>query len=260
MLSRIAALVLRSAPLLERDRLISLFTPEYGVVRARATSALELRSRLAPRLVPPSLVDVSLVFPRSGFPIISSAETLNRHLHWQSSAKLVLTTWIFLSVLSEIRAPSEVCTQFFRMVVNLLKSHPKDKVEQALAIFLLRTMRILGVIGLTETCSICGKVLFRGTTIATPDFQSIFCLTCFNRKYGGKDVSFVRFTGEALGKLLRASKLQLLAYHNLSLEKKDFSILLSLFSGRVSDMLPVTVGALNEICHYLGFECLQPEK
>jgi len=249
--NRLEALIVSARPYRENDKLVALFAPYKGLTLARSTAGMELKSRLGMRLFPLSLGSFTLVRTGGSFPVLSGADIVAVFRHWVSPAPRLLSASVVLAVLSEIVGPPETSYEFFRMAVNLLRSDPRTYPQRALAVFLLRTMQILGVVSSTERCSICGKVLGSGSVLAPRNLSSFFCVRCFNKTYGEKEVSAVKFPASDLNYLLSVLKIPILNYHRATLTLKQLCLLIELFKARVSDMLPRTVALLNEVQGYL---------
>ncbi len=251
---RVSALVLRSAPLYENDRLVTLFNPKIGVVNARAKSAMEIKSRLAPRLMPLNYVYTSLVYTRSLYPIVSSAEPISSFHHWQKSWLRILISSCFLSLLIELSGPQEVTSQFFRLSINLLQSEPGEKPRKALAVFLVKAMRILGVLENQSRCGICNMPISKGAVISTPSLTLFFCVNCFNKEYSQRSVSFYKIPSNSLNKIIALHQLPLLEYQKISLSGFELGLLLLIFTNRVIDMFPKTIRLISQLYTYVGAE------
>lgn len=250
-IKKLEALIVSVQPYRENDKLVALFSPPMGMTFAKATSAMELKSHLGMRLLPLSLGSFTLVRTGGSFPILSGVDIVAVFRQWKTPGTRVLTASVILTVLSEIVATQETSYEFYRMSVNLLRSNPKTYPEKALAIFLLRSMHILGVISPAETCFACRKILSSGSVLAPMNLTSFFCVRCFNKIYGTKEVSAVKFSASDLNYLLSLLKIPILNYHSANLTLKQLSLLIELFKARASDMLPRTSALLNEVQAYL---------
>ncbi len=229
------------------------------MVYAKATSALEMKSRLAPRLVPIKLVNVNLVRTRSSLPIIGSVEVARSYSHWERGSSRLLIASFFLSVLVEFVGPAELSAQFFRMTVNLLNTEPNDRAIDALAMFLSRTMRVLGLMGAVENCAICGIPLVKGYVLSPGSLSSFFCVRCFNKGFGGRAVEIVKMRASTLNKVFQISRIPLLEYHRLKLKPDELGLLIGLFCARVGEFLPKSSRALTEFLPHLGVALPKPE-
>jgi|GEM_PF-2511609 len=258
-LQRVQALVLRVEPLGERDRLVKLFSAQRGSIAARATSALELNSRLAPRLMPPHLGSFMLVSGRSGLPIVAGAEIASRFSHWRSSGDRVVLCSLLLAVLDDLRAPPETNAQFWQLAVNLLRNQPVDRsLVSLLALFLHRSLELLGLAG-DARCALCDRLLAppqysvrsRTYALAAADFSTFICRRCFNRKYGSQQVDATKVQVSDLALLARLRRCPLLDYPKLALRPRQAAFVLELFRRRAQDMLPETVAMLAGVAAHL---------
>lgn len=266
-LERLRALVLRVRPLGERDRLVTLFNVERGAISARATSALELRSRLAVRLMPIHLGTFSLVPTRRGLPIIAGAEIAQRFPRWRHTGRRMVLASLFLATLDELQAPPETNAQFWQLALNLLRTDPPERaLPSLLALFLHRCLELLGLDG-DARCSLCDRLLAppqysprsRTFALASNDLCTFFCRRCFNRRYGGQQVEAVKVRVSDLALLRRLRRCPLLEHEALSLRPRDVAFVAEVFRQRAGDMLPGTVGALQGAMAQLGIpELLLP--
>ncbi len=248
---RASALVISAKPYYEKDKLVTLFSASRGKILAIAKSALTLKSHLSPRLMPLTLASVTLIYARAKFPIIGGAEVMSRLRQWMLSSKRLLISSIMLSALLEVMGPREILHQFFRMVVNLLKTDPAESEEGALAMFLTRAMQILGVSGRYEACSLCAKRLNKGLVVASTDFSTLFCVPCFNRTYKGKAVYFYKFKASDVSALMRVRSIRLLSYADFKLSPHQLGLLISLFVSRTQEALPVTASNVMKYAELL---------
>jgi len=259
-LERVRALVVRARPLGERDRLVRLFAERRGSFAARATSAMELKSRLAPRLMPLHLGTFSLVSTRGGLPIIAGAEIAFRFAHWRRSGRRIVLASLFLATLDELQAPPEANAQFWQLVLNLLRTDPPERaLPSLLALFLHRCLELLGLNG-DARCSLCDRVLAppqysarsRTFALASADLSTFFCRRCFNRKYGGQQVEVVKVGVSDLALLRRLRRCPLLDFARLSLRPRQVAFIVGLFRQRAQDMLPGTVDLLASVAAPMG--------
>jgi len=259
-IERVQALVLRVRPLGERDRLATLFSIERGPFPARATSALELKSRLAARLMPLHLGRFSLVRGTRGLPIVTGAEITRRFAHWRTSAKHLLVSAFLLAILADLNAPPGMNAQFWQLVVNLLCSKPAEReLHSLLAICLQRSLELLGLNG-DVRCAVCDRSLApprysarsRTFALASDDYTTFFCRRCFNRQYGDRQVEVTKARIGDLAVLPMLRRCPLLDYPKLAFQPRQVAFVVRLFNLRAQDMMPNAVAALQGIAGRLG--------
>ncbi|MGP9693125.1 DNA repair protein RecO [Brachybacterium sp. AOP25-B2-12] len=153
------AIVLRTHPLGEADRIITLLTRRHGKVRAVAKGVRRTGSRFGARLEPFGLVDVQLHTGRSlhtvtqvvGIEAFATGISADYSRYTAASAMLETTD----RLTDDVVDPS---ARQFLLLVGALRTAAEGRVpaDQVLDAFLLRTLAYAGWAPDLSTCALCG--------------------------------------------------------------------------------------------------------
>ncbi|MDY6782419.1 MAG: DNA repair protein RecO [Cyanobacteriota bacterium] len=179
---------LKSIPLGETDRLVTILTSEYGIVRAVAPGARKQKSKLRGRIEPFVINDLLLVEGRSLDKIIQ-AETLESYPGLSKElGKLAAGQYLAELVLSLglSEQPQEALYELFNEHLRRIEHLPKVESESVAAANLLAriahgTFHLLASGGFApqvQSCCITGRSL-------SPDLQDVHWRVQFNVEAGG---------------------------------------------------------------------------
>jgi len=240
------ALLVRSTPWGERDRLVVVFGERAGRTLAKAVSALEVGSRMAPLLVPPALGEFTLAAGRSGIPVLAGVELEERFPRWRRSAGTLEAAGILLSVLDGMEAPEEQNRTMFTLALEVLRAGPGDEPLATVSVFLAGALELLGLSSAEDTCSICAKKLGGGAAAAAADLSAFYCADCFNREYGRSHVDALTISAERLRQLSRLRQTPPAKAGQAGFSEADIAFVLNLAMHRMGDMLPQASAALRK--------------
>jgi DNA repair protein RecO (recombination protein O) len=202
------AIVLRSYPLGEADRLVSFLSRSLGRLRGVARGARRPKSRFGSALEPLSHIRVWF-FERETRELvrINQCELLESFLEVQrdyaAGLGLALISEVAEAVLPE-REPAEANFRLVLLAARVIRQ--TNKVELALAYFGLWTLRLGGWLPSLERCGFCGRELGAGPVFSVMGPPGLACPDC--RRAGMR-----AFSSEALGlaRCMLAERLERLA-------------------------------------------------
>lgn len=153
------AIVLRTHPLGEADRIITLLTRRHGKVRAVAKGVRRTGSRFGARLEPFGLIDVQLHTGRTLHTVTqvvtieTFAEGISSDYARYTAASAMLETTDRLT--DEVVDPN---AQQFLLLVGALRTAAAGRIPPSLVLdaFLLRTLAHAGWAPDLRTCALCG--------------------------------------------------------------------------------------------------------
>ncbi|SNC72404.1 DNA replication and repair protein RecO [Kytococcus aerolatus] len=157
-LYRDAAVVLRTHPLGEADRIITLLGHQRGKVRAVAKGVRRTKSRFGARLEPAMVVDVQCYEGRS-LDTITQAESL---ASYGEPIARDYSRWVCAQVMCEtaesLLDEGEANPAQFRLLVGALSAlaQPVWPADLLLAGYLSRALSIAGWPLVTSECAVCG--------------------------------------------------------------------------------------------------------
>ncbi len=158
------AIVLRSFPLGESDRLVSFLSRTYGRMRGGASGARRTKSRFGSTLEPLSYIRIWF-YERETRELVRINQTeliesfLDAHRDYATGVALAVISDVCEAVLGE----REVTEQNFRLILASARAiRAGTELPLALAYFSLWTVRLGGWLPLLDRCARCGAELKSG--------------------------------------------------------------------------------------------------
>jgi DNA repair protein RecO (recombination protein O) len=193
------SLVLKSYNLAEADRIVLLFTREFGLIRGVAKGAKRLKSRFGSTLEPFSTVNLTY-FAKEDRELVSIQQIeLVRSAFEQAASPLYLQTFSYIAdLLSSFVPPNDPNETLYRMVKAcvIAPAHSPEELAAMRAYFELWLLRLAGFLPNWDVCDIC-KRPFEPDQIS--DIQADFSLFCHecrksrsNHSFSGLDRQVVR--------------------------------------------------------------------
>ena len=174
------AIVLRTYPLGEGDRLVSFLDRQPGRIRGVARGARLPKSRFGSTLEMLAYIRI-WYFERETRELVrlNQCELIESFMDVQqdysSATGLALVSEITDSVLGE-REAAEAQFRLILLTARAIRVHGPSQV--ILAYFCLWTARLGGWLGALDRCSRCGKVMSLETTFHSHGFAELYCTGC----------------------------------------------------------------------------------
>ena len=154
------AIVLRSIRYGEADRILHLYTPEYGRLGAIAKGARRARSRFGARLEPFFQIGVVLHEGRGDLYTVTAVDTIDARAGLRESAEALDSAARACDAVSRLFETDEPHPEVFALLANeltLLASGPAAaRAENALA-FRLKLLLAAGIVPQLGSCVSCGE-------------------------------------------------------------------------------------------------------
>jgi DNA repair protein RecO (recombination protein O) len=158
-LYRDAAVVLRTHPLGEADRIVTLLTREHGKVRAVAKGVRRTSSRLGARVEPFMCVDVQLSTGRT-FDVVNQVELAGAYGRVIGSDYALFTAGTVMLETAErlVEAEQEPALQQYRLLVGAVRALAERAHAPGLLLdsYLLRALAVAGWAPSFTECARCG--------------------------------------------------------------------------------------------------------
>ncbi len=157
MLIEVKGLVIRTTDIKESDRLITIFTEEFGELTALAKGARSLKSRKMAATMQ-FCYSSFILFKNSDKYQVREAELIESFFEIRNSIEGLALAGYIAEVLDDV-AVAEAERELLRLSLNSLYAiakelHPLDKIK---ATFEVRAMSILGFMPDILACSLCGE-------------------------------------------------------------------------------------------------------
>ena len=173
----------------EADRLLTLFTADYGKVRAIAKGAMRPKSKLGGNVE--LLTHSQLMLARGrNLDIITQAQAIDNFLPIRDNLELMSCGFYLSELVDTFTEESVEDREMFDLFLNTLRelSAAMDG-ERILRYFELRLLSHLGYRPQLQRCSNCGKQLQQETNYFSPAQGGALCRDCGYPDMGAKTLS-----------------------------------------------------------------------
>jgi DNA repair protein RecO (recombination protein O) len=175
------AVVLRTWPVQESDLIVSLFTRDYGKLRAVAKAALKSRKRFGGALEPTTVARAWFVErPRQELARLDQLEIVSSPLSAPIDQARLTVLSFFAEVLDEALPEHDPQETVFRLLASVLEytSAVQSDVIQPwmpLTYFALWMTRLMGLLPDIAHCTACGEALVSGSVFFNQHSDGLFC-------------------------------------------------------------------------------------
>lgn len=239
------ALLVSTSPVGEADVLVRFFTPSGGAVTALARSLHKSTSRLAASLLPADELEIRLVTGRGARPILAGARVTTDHSCWREDLDLLALYW-FMAECAFLSASEQSINQAtFQLTANLLRSDPSPLARYgALAVFVLKTQRLHGLLADLSHCVVDGHLLADDEPVhLLPSGEGVIGREAYNKHYARTGGGLVRMEPERLARWRQILGGPLLDYPDLKADELDAALLLHQGARALGDLAGHAVGS-----------------
>jgi len=203
------AIVLRTYPLGDADRLVSLLTRAHGRLRGVAQGARRPKSRFGATLEPLTHLRVWFYERETRDLVrIRQCELVESFLDVQQDYRAGLALALMAEITEAVLPEREVQDSAFRLllhVARMLKQNPGGLADLALGYFLVWTMRLAGWLPELDRCARCGRDTTGETLYASSSATGFYCARCRRPAMKALEPETIatarRMLGGALGQL-----------------------------------------------------------
>jgi len=174
------AIVLRSYRLGEADKIVSLFTRQFGRLRAVAAGAQRPKGRYGATLEPLSYIRL-WVFERENRDLLrlNSAELLESFFDMQREYRVQIAAQYIAEVAERLLPERELNERVFRLLLAVLRGMKRSKeIERPLLYFNYWILRLGGFLPDLEQCVGCGEALGEEAAYYGAGAEGLLCRTC----------------------------------------------------------------------------------
>lgn len=174
------AIVLRTYLLGEADKIASLFTRQWGRLRAVAAGARRPKSRYGGTLEPLSYVRLWL-FERENRDLLrmNSAELIESFFDMQKDYRVQVAAQYVVEVSERFLPEREVNERAFRLLLALLRALKRSgEINRPLLYFNYWLLRLSGFLPDLEHCMACGRALGDEPGYYGPGSEGLLCAGC----------------------------------------------------------------------------------
>lgn len=174
------AIVLRTHRLGEADKVASLFTRQWGRLRAAAAGALRPKSRFGGAFEPLSYIRLWL-FERENRDLlrVNSAELIESFFDMQKDYRIQVAAQFIAEATERFLPEREVNERAFRLLLAVLRALKRSgEINRPLLYFDYWLLRLGGFLPDLETCQNCGRELGSEPGYYGPGSEGLRCAAC----------------------------------------------------------------------------------
>lgn len=194
------AIVLRSYRLGEADKVVSLFTRQFGRLRAAAGGAQRPKSRYGGTLEPLSYIRLWL-FERENRDLLrlNSAELLESFFDMQKEYRLHVAAQYIAEVAERMLPEREVNERAFRLLLAVLRAlKGSGEIDRPLLYLNYWLLRLGGFLPDIERCAGCGRALGPDGGYYGQGSEGLLCEDCRKGQRDQAGRTLQRVSGETL--------------------------------------------------------------
>jgi DNA repair protein RecO (recombination protein O) len=179
------AIVLKTYPLGNSDRIVSIYTKDFGKIRGVAKGAQRQKSKFAGRFEMANLIEI-VFFEKETNELVSidSAELLASYSNKISDYEQFLSLSLVVEILTETVPDREVNDPLFRLILLTLgEMQWIDRVGFSRLYFEIWHLKLAGLFPGTKYCRICnGKLTDEISLFFDRTIPTFYCFDCGDKK------------------------------------------------------------------------------
>ena len=171
------AVVLKHMPIGEADRVVTLFTPDLGVVRASAKGVRRPKSRMAGHLEP--LVRCRLMLHKGrNLDVVTGAETLQGFVGVRESLEQLGRAMVCVELVDAFSPEGQANRPLYDLLVQALEWLDAGEGDWAPRYFELHLLGLTGYMPELHRCVGCGGQVQPGRHAFSPGLGGVVCASC----------------------------------------------------------------------------------
>jgi DNA repair protein RecO (recombination protein O) len=183
------AIVLRQRKLGEADRILTLHTPAYGKLDAKAKGVRKTTSRMSGHLQPLSRCMVQLARGRSGLDVIAGCETLESFQALREDLDRLSRALYAAELADRFLAERVESMATYRLLLDTLRRLQDGNADTALRYYEMRLLEQSGFRPELERCLGCEQALQPEANYFAPVAGGTYCPSCGAGAAGSRTLS-----------------------------------------------------------------------
>ena len=170
-------IVLRQTSSGEADRMLTVYTRDFGTLRLVARGLRRPNSRLAGHLEP--LVHASLQLARGRGPdIVTGADTLHGHTALRNSLEGIARGLVCAELVEAFAPEEQANPELFHLLLHAITMLNEGEEDRLLWHFAFHVLRLTGYMPELQQCVVCGAQVQPDQHLFTPGLGGVVCLRC----------------------------------------------------------------------------------
>ena len=179
---KVEAVVLRKTRLKEADRILTLYTLEYGKIQAVAKSISKSKSKLAGHSETLTHTAINLSHGRGSLPTITGSQTINTFLPLRNSLELTSYGLYYAELVNQFNEENEPHPAVFQLLIECLDYLGNEPGPEFISrYFELKLLNELGFRPELRCCAACGASLAPSELKLSPKVGGVVCPSCMLR-------------------------------------------------------------------------------
>ena len=169
--------VLRQSSSGEADRLLTVYTRDFGTLRVVGRGLRRPTSRLAGHLEP--LVHVALQLARGrGLDVVTGADTVHGHAALRGSLEGIARGLVCAELVEAFAQEEQANPELFQALAEALAMLDAGEGDRLLWHFAFQVLRLTGYMPELQQCVMCGVDVEPDRHLFTPGLGGVVCLAC----------------------------------------------------------------------------------
>lgn len=165
-------------PIGEADRIITVYTPYIGKLKAVARGVRKPTSKISGHLEPMTYLTMMIANGRT-LDIISQVETLNSFPNLRKDLKLISKAIYMADLIDNFSSENESNPTMFQIFLETLESLQIGEGEILLRFFEMKLLENQGYLPELYSCVSCNNTLEPETNLFNHSYGGIMCISCF---------------------------------------------------------------------------------
>ena len=175
-------IVIKSVDYKDSDKIVTIFSADLGLIKARARGVKKAKAKLAFAVQPFAFVEFMLT-EKGGFYTIINATSIDQFFNITLDFDNYIFMMACLEVCEKTVKENDVQTDLFLLLLNALKMVCYDNVSSLLVFikFMFEAMKFLGFGFEFDSCVCCGADLNDKLFAFSYDYNGMLCGKCSNK-------------------------------------------------------------------------------
>lgn len=176
---KLKGIVINAVDYKDSDKLVTIFSAEKGLIKARARGVKKNKAKLAFAVQPFALVEFMLT-ARDGFYTIINATSIDQFYSITSDFDNYIFMLACLEVVQKTVKENEEQVDLFLLLLNSLKLVTYQNVSSMNVFikFMIEAMKYLGFWFVFDRCACCGQELNENHVAFSYEFNGLLCPKC----------------------------------------------------------------------------------
>lgn len=213
---KIKGVVIKAIDYKDSDKLVTIFSAERGLIRARVRGVKKDKAKLAFAVQPFAFVEY-LMTERKGFYTVINATSIDQFFNLTADFDNYLFMLSCLEVIEKTIKENQVQPELFVLLLNALKGVCYDDApaENVFIKFMIESMKYLGFFFTLDCCSVCGSEIKSGFYGFSYDYNGFICSKCGNKN------EYLELTAGEFSVLKNINQTDISKLQNLKFNSKD---------------------------------------